>query len=269
MGMSSAPQRRRFLVECGESQIEAFVVGDGDSTLILAAGNGRPGAQLDRLASDLAADGIRCVTFNYRGIGDSSGPHEGITLHDYANDMLAIADHLGVWQVHLAGKTFGNRVVRAAAHRVPERVASTTLIGAGGKILPSAETQALYRRLLDPSISPAEWSALNTELNYAPVNAHCAASALDLGMYPEVSAAQIAASDATPPEEWMPGGRGPMLVIVGLDDRVAVPANGFEIATTRPHTTLIGLADCGHNMVDEQPERLRRAIAEFVHEHST
>ena len=55
-----------------------------------------------------------------------------------------------------------------------------------------------------------------------------------------------------------------MLVIVGLQDPVAVPANGLELATQRPDTWLLGLPDCGHNMVDEQPETLSSAIAEFV-----
>jgi hypothetical protein len=43
-------------------------------------------------------------------------------------------------------ETFGNRVMRTAASDQPDRVASIILIGAGGQILPSEETQALYRR---------------------------------------------------------------------------------------------------------------------------
>ncbi len=55
-----------------------------------------------------------------------------------------------------------------------------------------------------------------------------------------------------------------MLIIVGLQDRVAVPANGLAIATERPNSWLVGLPDCAHNMIDEQPEVLSRLIAEFL-----
>ena len=87
---------------------------------------------------------------------------------------------------------------------------------------------------------------------------------VDLGTYPEVARAQAEASQSTPPDEWMSGGTAPMLVIVGLDDRIAVPANGVALATERADTTLLAIPNCGHKMVDEQPERLSRAVAEFI-----
>ena len=59
-----------------------------------------------------------------------------------------------------------------------------------------------------------------------------------------------------------------MLVIVGLQDRVAVPENGLALATGRPQTWLLGIPDCGHNMVDEQPETLSREIARFINYNS-
>lgn len=58
-------------VRRGDITIEAFEYGDGEETLILAAGNARPAAQLERLGSDLAEAGIHTITFNYRGVGGS------------------------------------------------------------------------------------------------------------------------------------------------------------------------------------------------------
>ncbi len=260
----SSTSPRQLLVERAERRIEAFEYGEGDETVILAAGNARPAAQLDRLASDLAIAGFRAITYNYRGIGDSTGTIGGLSLHDLSDDVWAVSHDVGARRVHLVGKTYGNRVMRTAASDQPDRCASLVLVGAGGQIPPSEETQALYRRYLDPSVSTQEWTDLNAVLMYAPGNEHLAAPAADLGSFPDVAQAQIEASNATPTEEWAAGGSGPMLIIVGLQDRVAVPANGLAIATERPNSWLVGLPDCGHNMIDEQPEAISRLIAEFV-----
>ena len=117
------------IIKDGKIEIEAYIFGKGSETLIMAAGNGRPAADLKDLAKGIAADGIRVVTYNYRTIGASKGPIFDITLHDFAQDIWRIADALGAKKVHLAGKTYGNRVVRTAAADQPERVLSVILIG--------------------------------------------------------------------------------------------------------------------------------------------
>ena len=245
-------------------EIEAFVFGKGSQTLIIAAGNGRPAADLEHLAKGIAAGGIRVVTYNYRTIGASKGPIIGITLHDYAQDVWRIADALGAKKVHLAGKTYGNRVVRTAAADRPERALSVTLIGAGGDILPSAEVQAKYQRYIDPNTSKEEWLELQAKLMFAPGNEHLASRSAELGEYPELAAAQVKASNATPKSEWTGAGTAPMLVLTCLQDIVAVPENGLNLAKQRPNTWLVGIPSCGHNMVFEQPEALRQLIIEYI-----
>ena len=154
------------IIRDGDVEIEVFVFGEGQTTLIIAAGNARPAAQLDGLAQSIAASGIRVVTYNYRSIGASKGPIVGTTLHDFADDVWRIADSLGLEKVHLAGKTFGNRVMRTAAADKP--------------------------------------------------------------------------------------------------DRVAVPENAMNLATSRANTWMVGIPQCGHNMLYERPEDLRRLIVEYI-----
>ena len=245
-------------------EIEAFVFGKGSQTLIIAAGNGRPAADLEDLAKGIAAGGIRVVTYNYRTIGASKGPIIGITLHDYAQDVWRIADAMGAKKVHLAGKTYGNRVVRTAAADRPERALSVTLIGAGGEILPSAEVQSKYLRYIDPYTSKEEWLKLQAELMFAPGNEHLASISAELGEYPDLAAAQVKASNATPKREWTGAGTAPMLILTCLQDLVAVPENGLNLAKERPNTWLVGIPSCGHNMVFEQPETLRQLIIEYI-----
>jgi pimeloyl-ACP methyl ester carboxylesterase len=259
-----ASEDARRLISAQGRTIEAFVFGEGPETLIMAAGNGRPASQLMDLAKAIAADGIRTVVYNYRGIGASEGPIDGLTLVDYGNDVWAIADALGVQKVHLAGKTYGNRVMRAASQARPDRVATIILVGAGGEVLPSQDTVALYKRYLDPDTPKSEWLSLQAQLMYAPGNERLAEKDAGEGAFPAVASAEAKASEATPKDAWAMGGTAPMLAITCLLDRVAVPENAFKIAQTRPNTWLAGLPACGHNMINEQPEELRRLIVGFI-----
>ena len=129
------------IIRDGDIEIETFIYGEGSNTLIIAAGNGRPAAQLEELARNIAASGVQVVTYNYRTIGGSTGRIDDITLLDLAKDVWSIADAMGLKTVHLAGKTYGNRVMRAASAYRPERTLSIILIGAGGEILPSEEVR--------------------------------------------------------------------------------------------------------------------------------
>jgi pimeloyl-ACP methyl ester carboxylesterase len=260
---SASDDGRRLISSQGQT-IEAFVFGEGPETLIMAAGNGRPASQLMDLAKAIASAGIRTVVYNYRGIGASNGPLDGLTLVDYGNDVWAIVDALGVQKVHLAGKTYGNRVMRAASQTKPDRVATIILVGAGGEVQPSPETIALYKRYTDPDVPKSEWLSLQAKLMYAPGNEHLAEKDAGEGQFPAIAAAEVKASEATPKEAWSMGGTAPMLAITCLLDRVAVPENAYKIAETRPNTWLAGLPGCGHNMINEQPEELRRLIVGFI-----
>jgi pimeloyl-ACP methyl ester carboxylesterase len=260
----AAAEGVRMLIESDGIDIEAFVFGEGSETLIIAAGNGRPAEQLTALAEGIAAQGIRVVTYNYRSIGASTGSIDGLTLHDWANDLWRVADGLSVQKVHLAGKTYGNRVVRTASQDRPDRVLSVTLIGAGGERLPDEETQILYKRYLDPATPKDEWLKLQAELMYAPGNEYLAAKDAEQGEFPELASAQNAASEATPKEEWAMGGTAPMLVLTCLQDRVAVPESALSVAMSRRGAWLVGLPSCGHNMINEQGEALVNQTSDFI-----
>ncbi|RQO57186.1 hypothetical protein DBR47_15210 [Paucibacter sp. KBW04] len=260
--MAANPVSR--IVEAGDIRIETTTFGKGPVTLVMAAGNGRPASQLDGLARGIAKQGIRVVTYNYRTLGASTGPIEGLTLHDYANDLWQVVDKLGLGKVYLAGKTYGNRVTRAASQARPDQVLGIVLIGAGGEVQPSDDTIALYKQYLDPAISRADWLKLQGQLMYAPANEHLAQLDLEQGEFPALANAQAKASDATPKEQWSMGGTAPMLVLTCLQDRVAVPESALSIAKKRPATWLVGLPACGHNMLNERPEDLQRLISDFI-----
>jgi pimeloyl-ACP methyl ester carboxylesterase len=253
-----------IIVKNKNVEIETFVFGEGERTLIIAAGNGRPGIELEELARNIATTGMRVAVFNYRTIGASSGPIAGITLHDYAQDVWSIADALGAEKVHLAGKTYGNRVMRTASADHPERTLSVTLVGSGGVIMPSKAIIKKYKRYVSPGISQEEWLKLQTELNFAPGNEHLASRSGEYGSFPKLAGAQIESSDATPKSEWTHGGTSPMMVLTCLLDLVAVPENALLLAKERADTWLVGIPGCAHNMVFEEPIIMAGLIVQYI-----
>jgi hypothetical protein len=78
------------IIRDGNIEIEAFTYGEGSETLIIAAGNGRPAAQLEELARDISARGLQVVTYNYRTIGGSNGRIDGIRTEPAETEGAAI-----------------------------------------------------------------------------------------------------------------------------------------------------------------------------------
>jgi pimeloyl-ACP methyl ester carboxylesterase len=254
--------RRRSVASDG-SKVEYFVFSTGPETLLMIAGNGRWSNDLDGIAYSISQAGFGVVTINHRGIGGSEGPLEKATLHDLASDVWKVADDLKLTKVHLAGKAYGQRIMRTASADRPDRVLSLIAMACGGEIPPSEEVQNALTRMNEPDIGQQEWLKLYASAFFAKVNA--AKSKLGLGgSYPEVANLQWAISNRTPLEEWWLGGTAPMLVVQGLEDKAAVPQNAFNIATKRPKTWLVGIPDCGHNMVFEQPEEVAGHIVAFL-----
>jgi len=105
---------------------------------------------------------------------------------------------------------------------------------------------------------------MHQNLMYAPGNEHLARLDLDQGEFPALAAAQAKSSDAAPKEQWATGGTAPMLFLTCLLDRVAVPESALVIAKSRAKTWLVGLPACGHNMLNERGDDLKRLIVEFI-----
>src|SRR5262245_5861917 len=78
----------RILVEHEAVRIEVLAHGSGPLVVMIPS-LGRPAGDFDDLSGHLAAAGYRALRPQPRGIGASSGPMSGITLHDYARDVAA------------------------------------------------------------------------------------------------------------------------------------------------------------------------------------
>jgi pimeloyl-ACP methyl ester carboxylesterase len=80
---------------------------------------------------------FKTITLDCRGTGRSSKPTDGYTVTQFAQDCIALLDHLGVSRCHAVGFALGGQVIQAMAIERPDRVATVTIAaaGAGAKTL--------------------------------------------------------------------------------------------------------------------------------------
>ena len=77
--------------------------------------------------------------------------------------------------------------------------------------------------------------------------------------------AQLSISKSTPNENWWRAGTAPMLIIQGLDDLLAPPANGRILRDKLgDRVKLVELEDTAHALLPEQPKIIAQTILDFI-----
>lgn len=253
-------------INLGRVILTTKIWGEGETIIMLPA-LGADISPFEALAPKLAMAGFQVVAVNPRGIAGSTGVLEGLTLHDYAKDIASLIEKLGIHRAHVLGWAGGNRMARCLAADHPELVQTVTLLAAGGKIPPDKEAgEALARLINDSKISAQERLELRKRYLFSPKST--VTVSLSSQSWPEATKSQQRAILAVPLDAWWSGGTAPMLVIQGLDDRIAPPGNGRALKESYgDRVRLIELEAAGHALVVEQPKAIVEAVAAFLREH--
>ena len=127
-------KRTRDLVPTAEGRIDVITEGSGPLILLLPS-RGRDSEDYDEVAEGLAQAGFRVLRPQPRGIGKSTGPMQGLTLHDFARDVAAVIRHYGGPAV-IVGHAYGNWVARMTAVDHPELVRGVVIAAAAAKKYP-------------------------------------------------------------------------------------------------------------------------------------
>src|SRR5260221_2296383 len=181
----------------------AFQIEGTGPTVLMIPSLGRGAADFDDLSRRLVAAGFTSVRPDPRGIGRSTGPMDGLTLHDLAADAALVIEALGGQPVVVVGHAFGQRVGRTLAADRPELVRAMAMIAAGGKapMKPGAAEALLGCFRLDrPDAEPmadvavAFFAAGNDAANDPTVWLG--------GWYPEAPTAPMATTRARPVTGW-------------------------------------------------------------------
>jgi len=256
-----------MLLDIEGSIFEVTVWGTAEETIVALPGLGTDTSWYQFLAPKVAAAGFRFIAMNPRGIGGSSGTLDNLSMETMANDVADVIRALGLEKVHLIGWAFGNRIARSTAARHPNRVASLGLLAAGGRVQPAKEALDAMNELIssdhlaeDRLVHLARTSLYSPSSDVLAIRKSVAA-----GKWPQAREAQLLASNKAELSEWWSGGNARMLVVQGLDDKMAVPENGYVLKEEFPErVTLVGIHDAGHMLLVEQADKVAQAIVSFL-----
>ncbi|MBZ5735855.1 alpha/beta hydrolase [Nocardioides sp. TRM66260-LWL] len=124
--MLVAEQVGQFFVEVDghRDRLEYTEHGSGDSWVVLLHGQLMPRRMQEPLARTLAAAGLHVVTLDLLGHGRSDRPDDPLaySVTAFAEQVVALLDHLGAAQAVIGGTSLGANVSLEVAAIAPERV---------------------------------------------------------------------------------------------------------------------------------------------------
>ena len=98
--------------------------------------------QFAEVQNALVELGVRAITIDSPGYGNSDRPQQQPTIQDYGNNLAYVLDHLNIEKVLVAGHHTGAQIAAAFAANNPDRVVGVILHGAA---LFNAEELAGYQ----------------------------------------------------------------------------------------------------------------------------
>jgi len=143
-------------VELNGIEIYYEVVGDGEPLLFLHSGT-----QSSRMWDGLVerfAERHRLIIPDLRGHGGSTNPDGVWSTHQFAADIFALLDHLGVDRARAVGASAGAMTLMRMATAQPDRITSMVVIGVGTYI--PAECREILASVTTAGLSEDAWERL-------------------------------------------------------------------------------------------------------------
>ncbi len=209
----------------GDVHIHYDEAGDGFPVLLIAPGgmrsevsfwNGTPWNPITQLASE-----YRVIAMDQRNAGRSTAPVSGDDgWATYADDQLALMDHLGIDRFHVAGMCIGGPYILGLIDAAPERVASGVVFQTIGL----DNNRAAFHDMFD------SWAVeLRGDRPDTPAEAW---NSFRANMYDTDKVL------FTVDEDWLPSCTTPLLVLLGRD--LYHPESSSRVlAELAPNATLI------------------------------
>jgi pimeloyl-ACP methyl ester carboxylesterase len=209
---------------------------------------------------------LRIFAMDQRGHGDADKPADGYALVNFADDIEAFMDAVGLQSAVLLGSSSGGYVAQQVAIQVPHRVDGLVLVGAPRSLQGRPAFADEVDRLTDP-IDPT-W--VEESLTWFPRHHDVPDQYIKdrirdgLRVPAHVWAAGLAGlTTAVPPSE---SGTiiAPTLIVWGGRDELLPLQDGYLLVAAIPGSRLNVYEDTGHLVLWEQPERVATDLADFV-----
>ena len=257
-----APVGDMWTYASGRTHLKAYRSGSGPE-IVMFASAGREASDFNELAVRLAGAGYSVTLFEAPGINGVVSTADAPTLFDLADDA-AIYLETREEPVVVLGHAFGNRLARAVATRHPDKVRGVVLLAAGGlKPIPDKAARALAQSF-DPSLTPKEH---RDAVRYGFFADGSEVPDYWLrGWHGETGRLQGAATRAIDSKLWWTAGGKPLLVITGLQDTIAPPADTIDLleAELGSQVTAVRIDGAGHALLPEVPDDIAAAITGWL-----
>ena len=221
-------------------------------------------ACFDRLLQEVPPT-LRVFAMDQRGHGDADKPATGYALVNFADDIEAFMDAVGLQSAVLLGSSSGGYVAQQVAGQVPRRV-GLVLVGAPRSLQGWPAFADEVDRLTDP-VDPT-W--VEESLTWFPRYHHVPDWYIKdrirdgLRVPAHVWMAGLAGlTTAVPPSESATI-TAPTLIIWGERDELLPLQDAYLLLAAIPGSRLIVYKDTGHVVLWEQPERVATDLADFV-----
>ena len=209
---------------------------------------------------------LHVFAMDQRGHGDADKPADGYALGDFAEDIEAFMDAVGVPSAVLVGSSSGGYVAQQVAVNAPDRIRGLVLVGAPRSLQGRPAFADEVDSLTEP-IDPA-WvkDSLTWFQRHHDVPDWYIEDRIRDGMRVPAHvwrAGLTGLTAAVPPSE---SGTitAPTLIIWGERDELLPRADADALAAAIPAARMVVYEDTGHLVLWEQPERIAKDLADFV-----
>jgi pimeloyl-ACP methyl ester carboxylesterase len=212
---------------------------------------------------------LHAYALTQRGHGEADRPVTGYDAYDFAADLAAFMDELGIERAIIVGHSMGSQIAQRFAIDHPGRTLALVLMGAFSTLGGNRAVEALWDSAVSTLKDPVEPDFVR-EFQESTLAGPIPAAFLD---------AIVAESRKVPARVWRAALQGqmqtdvsaelarikaPTLIIWGDKDGICARKEQDRLATAIRGSTFVSYAGTGHGVHWEQPKRVAVDLRAFV-----
>lgn len=254
-------------------KIETLKIGD---TVVQISGEGSPiifvhgfttTAEFWREQVEAFSKDHRVVRINLPGHGVSPSPiGRHYTIDDFAKDVLAVFDALGIDRAALVGLSMGGTIAQSFTLSHPERVLKLVLVGATPHGLgEDVNVDNVLRAIDELGVVEASQNVIERSFGSATGRGLIDFARSEVAQTPDFVAREaIISLNASDSRSRLRDIRVPTLVVVGNEDIITPPAESVILAEGIPASRLEVIENAGHFPMLEQPQTFNAVLDAFL-----
>ncbi|MCR8645354.1 alpha/beta hydrolase [Paenibacillus sp. N1-5-1-14] len=214
----------------------------------------------------------RVIAPDLRGMGQSEGCSTNINIDQYADDIIALLDELGINRVTVAGFSMGGYVLFALLRKAPSRISAIVLVNtrADSDTLEGQRNRLeASQHLLEHGASSARQAMLSKLLSDTTV--HDQPQLVDqVGSWMQEQTpiglvhAQLAMAFRPDSTSMLASIKVPTIVIGGEHDKIIPPALIKQLASSIPNAKYRLIAETAHLTPVEKPDAFNNLLSDFL-----